>query len=61
MRLLLLWDHQWHRDYLCNISIVVNMQLVKAVTGMKSEHWTKDEISVAVECWLQVRVELMAW
>ena len=27
---------------------------------MKHEHWTKDEIEVAVQSWLSVRVELMA-
>ena len=34
---------------------------MKAMAEMEREHWTKDEIRVAVQSWVFVRVELMAW
>ena len=37
------------------------MALKKTAVKMKSEHWTKDESRVAVQGWLSVRDELMAW
>ena len=33
----------------------------KAIAEMKCGHWTNDEIGVAVQSWLWVRVELVAW
>ena len=39
----------------------VTRWLTKEMAKMKPEHWTKDEIGVAVQSWLWVRLELMAW
>ena len=35
-------------------------QLGKAMAELKPEHWTKDEIGVAVQSCLWVRVEILA-
>ena len=34
---------------------------MKAIVELKLEHWTKEEIRVAVQSWLWVIVELIAW
>ena len=48
-------------DYLQKISIKINVATHKRNSQNEMSHWTNDEIGVAVQSWLWVRVELMAW
>ena len=51
-------------DYLNKISIKTNVEIDEVDAGNSRNemwHWTNDEIGVAVESWLWVRVEEMAW
>ena len=48
-------------DYLQKISIKINVATDKGNSQNEMSHWTNDEIGVAVQSWLWVRVELMAW
>ena len=49
------------RDYLKKTSIKINVATDKGNSRNDIEHWTNDEIGAAVQSWLWVRVELMAW
>ena len=49
------------RDYLKKTSIKINMATDEGNSRNEIEHWTNNEIGVAVQSWLWVRVELMAW
>ena len=49
------------RDYLMKTSIKINMVTDEGNSRNEIEHWTNDEIGVAVQSWLWVQVELMAW
>ena len=46
-------------DYLQKISIKINVATQKRNSQNEMSHWTNDEIGVAVQSWLWVRVELM--
>ena len=48
-------------DYLNKISIKTNVATNENNSGNEMWHWTNDEIGVAAQSWLWVRVELMAW
>ena len=48
-------------DYLNKISIKTNVATDEGNSRNEMWHWTNDEIGVAVQSWLWVRVELMAW
>ena len=48
-------------DYLKKISININVGTDEDDGRNEIWHWTNDEIGVAVQSWLWVRVELMAW
>ena len=48
-------------DYLKKTSIKINVATDKGNSRNEIEHWTNDEIGVAVQSWLWVRVELMVW
>ena len=48
-------------DYLKKTSIKVNVATDEYNSQNKTWHWTNDEIGVAVQSWLWVQVELMAW
>ena len=48
-------------DYLKKISIKINVATDEDNTQNEIWHWANDEIGVAVQRWLWVRVELMAW
>ena len=59
----------WHGNFLKN-TVVETLNDVCFLFWIPSDegnsrnemwHWTNDEIGVAVESWLWVRVELMAW
>ena len=47
-------------DNLYKILLNKTWRLTKAIAEMKW-HWTKDEIEVAVQSWLWMRVEPMTW
>ena len=49
------------RDYLKKTSIKINVVTDEGNSRNEIEHWTNDEIGVAVQSSLWVRVELMAW
>ena len=36
-------------------------QLPKAIAEIKSKHWAKDEIGIALQCQLWVQIELLTW
>ena len=48
-------------DYLNKISIKTNVATDEGNSRNEMWHWINDEIGVAVQSWLLVRVELMAW
>ena len=48
-------------DYLNKISIKTNVATDEGNSRNEMWHWTKDEIGAAVQSWLWVRVERMAW
>ena len=48
-------------DYLKKISIKINVATDEGKAEMKSDTEQNDEIGVAVQSWLWVRIELMAW
>ena len=48
-------------DYLKKISIKLNVATDEGNSRNETWHWTNDEIGLAVQSWLWVRVELMAW
>ena len=48
-------------DYLNNISIKTNVATDEGNSRNEMWHWTNDEIGVAVQSPLWMRVELMAW
>ena len=48
-------------DYLHKISIKTNVASDKGNSRDEMWHWTNDEIGVAVESSVWVRVELIAW
>ena len=48
-------------DYLKKTSIKINVATDEGNSRNEIEHWTNDEIGVAVQSWLWVRVELMVW
>ena len=48
-------------DYLKKTSIKINVATDESNSRNEIEHWANDEIGVAVQSWLWVRVELMAW
>ena len=49
------------RDYLKKTSININVATDESNNRNEIGHWSNDEIGVAVQSWLWVRVELMAW
>ena len=49
------------RDYLNKNSMKTNVVTDEDNSRNEMWHWTNDEIGVAVQSWLWVRVELMAW
>ena len=49
------------RDYLKKISIQINVATDEGNGRNEIGHWANNEIAVAVQSWLWVRVELMAW
>ena len=49
------------RDYLKKTSIKINVAADEDNCRNEIWLWTNDEIGVAIETWLRVRVELMAW
>ena len=59
-----IFDLQLHTlmcDYLNKILIKTNVATDERNSRNEMWHWTNDEIGVAVQSWLWVRVELMAW
>ena len=48
-------------DYLKKILIKINMVIDQGNSQNEMWHWTNNEIGVAVQSWLWVQVELMAW
>ena len=48
-------------DYLKQTSIKIDVATGEGDSRNEIERWTNDEIGVAVQSWLWVRVELMAW
>ena len=48
-------------DYLNRISIKTNVATDEGNSRNEMWHWINGEIGVAVQSWLWVRVELMAW
>ena len=48
-------------DYLNKISIKANLATDEGNSRNEMWHWINDEIGVAVQSWLWVRVVLMAW
>ena len=48
-------------DYLKKTSIKINVAADEDNSRNEIWLWTNDEIGVAVQIWLRVRVELMAW
>ena len=48
-------------DYLNKTSIKTNVATDEGNSQNEMWHWTNDEIGVAVQSWLRVWVELMAW
>ena len=48
-------------NYLNKILIKTNVVTDEGNSRNEMWHWTNDEIGVAVQSWLWVRVELMAW
>ena len=48
-------------DYLNKISIKTNVATDEGNSRNEMWHWTNNEIGVAVQSWLWVRVDLMAW
>ena len=48
-------------DYLNKISIKTNVATDEGNSRNEMWHWTSDEIEVAEQSWLWVRVELMTW
>ena len=48
-------------DYLQKISIKINVAIDEGNSRNKMWHWANDEIGEAVQSWLWVRVELIAW
>ena len=48
-------------DYLNKISISKNVVTDQSNSRNEMRHWTNHEIGVAVQHWLWVRVELVAW
>ena len=48
-------------DDLKNFSIKINVVADEDNSRNESSNWTAGQIGVAVQCWLSVRVELMAW
>ena len=48
-------------DYLKKTWIKTNVATDEGNSRNESWNWTSDEIGVAVQSWLRVRVELMAW
>ena len=48
-------------DYLNKNSMKTNVATGEDNSRNEMGHWTNDEIGVAVQSWLGVRVELMAW
>ena len=49
------------RDYLKKISVKINVATHEGNSRNEIGHWADDEIGVAVQSWLSVWVELMAW
>ena len=49
------------RDYLNKVSIKINVVTDKVNIQSKMWHWANNEIGVAVQICLWVRLELMAW
>ena len=49
------------RDYFKKTSIKINVATDEGNSRNEIKHWTNDEIGVAVQGWLWVRVEHMAW
>ena len=54
-------DLSYSCDYLKKTSIKINVATDEGNSRNEIEHWTNDEIGVAVQSWLWVWVELMAW
>ena len=48
-------------DYLKKISIKINLATEEGKSRNEIWQWTNDEIRVAVQSWLWVRIELKAW
>ena len=48
-------------DYLNKISIKTNVATDEDNSWNQMLHWANNEIGVAVQSWLWVRVELLAW
>ena len=48
-------------DYLKKISVKRNMETDEGNSWNEIGHWANDEIGVALQSWLWVWVELMAW
>ena len=54
-------DLSYSRDYLKKTSIKINVATDEGNSGNGIGHWANDEIGVAVQSWLWVWTELMAW
>ena len=48
-------------DYLNKDSIKTNVATDEGNSRNETWHWRNDEIGVAVESWVWVQIELMAW
>ena len=48
-------------DYLWYILIVINVETDEGNGQNETKRWRKCEIGVAVDSWVRVQVELMAW
>ena len=43
------------------ISIKINVATDEGNSRNEMQHWSNDEIGVAAESWIRVRIEPMAW
>ena len=56
-----IYIHIYSCDYLNKNSMKINLATDEGNSRNEMSHWTNDEIGVAVQSWLWVRVELMTW
>ena len=57
---IVIYPLHWY-DYLKKILITINMATDKSNSQNKIWHWKNDDSGVAVQRWLWIPVELMAW